>query len=107
MPRPEQPADQFGGYTIAVNQCDWGHVARKATWLYLVNVPSGLLTFPEPREPTHYVGCDTSWRRRQKESGRSITKACSAQQRRRTPPAFAEYLVSLARASVTPAGSGD
>lgn len=43
LPRPGDPPDQFGGYTILVNQCDWGHRAQKPTWLYIVGVPAQLL----------------------------------------------------------------
>jgi len=36
MPRPVEGTDSFGGYTILVNQSDFGHRAQKATWLYIV-----------------------------------------------------------------------
>lgn len=99
--------DRWGGVTIEVNQCDWGHVARKPTWLYLIGIREvGML--PERREPTHWVS-----------GGRSATRkgyggrrpahilACSAEQRRRTPIDFARWLVDLAaqaspRASKSP-----
>jgi hypothetical protein len=101
MARPGEEPDCWGGYTVEVSQCDWGHVARKRTWLYLINVPHSALMTPEPREPTHWISGGR---------GRAGKKAkttpvppgilvASAQQRRRTPPAFAEYLVSLARAA--------
>lgn len=38
LPRPGDPPDAWGGWTIRVNQSDFGHVARKPTWLYLVRV---------------------------------------------------------------------
>jgi len=52
--------------------------------------------FPEPREPTHW--CSGG---RTKRPGMGATvppgiKVCSAQQRRRTPVAFAEWLLELA-----------
>jgi hypothetical protein len=104
MARPGEAPDCWGGYTIEVSQCDWGHVARKLTWLYLVSVPGGALVTPPPREPTHWVsGFRSSTHRNPAhyaQNGSAVPdgiKVCSAQQRRRTPPAFAEYLVSLAR----------
>lgn len=93
--------DSFGGYTIELDQVEWGHVARKRTWLYLVGVPREALEAPPfpGREPTHWVSGGR--RHDRKGSGGIIPpgiKVCSAQQRRRTPPLFAEYLVRLARA---------
>jgi hypothetical protein len=100
LPPPGGLPDAWGGYTVEVCQVDWGHVARKRTWLYIVRVPRSALVFPPPREPTHWVAggrvASPTHRRTLVPPG---IKVCSAQQRRRTPPAFAEYLVSLARAS--------
>jgi hypothetical protein len=84
------------GYTVEVCQCDWGHVARKRTWLYLVGVPRSALQVPPSREPTHWASGSRTAKRGPVPAG---IKVCSAQQRRRTPPEFARYLVSLARAS--------
>src|SRR5690606_11793575 len=87
--------DSFGGYTVEVDQVEWGHVARKRTWLYLVGVPREALEAPPfpGREPTYWCSGGGT--------GRGKTppgiKICSAQQRRRTPPLFAKYLVKLAR----------
>jgi len=100
LPKPGEPPDRFGGYTIEVDQCDWGHVARKRTWLYLVRVPRPIV-FPTKREPTHWAsGYRATSAPNPKRTGSPVPpgiKICSAQQRRRTPPAFAEWLVSLAR----------
>jgi len=89
--------DVFGGFTVTVDQCDFGHVARKSTWLYMVGVDPRRVTVPAPRVPTHW--CSGG---RTKRPGMGATvppgiKVCSAQQRRRTPPLFAEWLVELAR----------
>jgi hypothetical protein len=87
--RLRHPPDAFGGYTIEVNQCDWGHCCRKPTWLYLVRVETEIAEWrPEPREPTHWI-----------DGGHDMPpgiKAASAQMRRRTPPLFAEWLVLMA-----------
>ncbi len=89
------------GETIEVEQVAWGHVARKRTWLFLVGVDrdvvaAGLRT---GGIPTHW--CWGTHTPGQKSTMPRGVKAASAQQRRRTPPLFAEWLVSLAR-SVTP-----
>lgn len=98
MPNPGDPPDAHGGYTIAVNQVEWGHCAKKPTWLYLVRVPREALE-PPPypgRQYTHWIGGSSqSGSQNKRLTG---IKACSAEQRRRTPPEFAAYLVRLARA---------
>ena len=100
LPRPGDPADAWSGYTVQVNQCDWGHPARKATWLYLVRVPPSLLETPAPGVPTHVIGGahrDYTWRGRQYK--RTALPTCPKRARILTPPLFAEYLVRLARAA--------
>lgn len=91
--------DHFGGYTIEVAQCEWGHVARKRTWLYLVGVPREALEAPPfpGRGPTHYASGGRTKSSRQGAPVPPGTKVCSAAQRRKTPTLFAEYLIRLAR----------
>ena len=96
-PPPGGCDDAWGGTTMIVNQCDWGHVARKPTWVYRVGVDTLRIMVPEPREPTHWC---SGGRTKRPGMGAAVPpgiKVCSAQQRRRTPPAFAEWLVALAR----------
>jgi hypothetical protein len=96
---PGQPPDPWGGQTIEVCQVDWGHVARKRTWLYFVGVDLSELEMPAPREPTHWVSGFHHPTRKGKASRAAPPgiKICSAEQRRRTPPLFAAWLVALAR----------
>lgn len=106
IPSPGYLPDEFGGFTIEVDQVEWGHVARKRTWLYFVGVPPRLIgppPFPN-RNPTHWISGFRSSKGRAypkhyKSRGCAVPegiKVCSAQQRRRTPPAFAEWLLDLA-----------
>lgn len=93
LPRPGRLPDAFGGITFEVSQCDWGHVARKRTWLYVVGLRGGRMPeAPPPREPTHWVSGGGTGRGRTPPG----IKVCSAEQRRRTPQFFAEWLVNVA-----------
>jgi hypothetical protein len=103
IPKPGELPDAFGGRTIEVCQIDWGHVARKRTWLYIVG-PAEIGPTPPAREPTHWCsGFRSSTHaspKRYKTNGCAVPpgiKVCSAQQRRRTPVAFAEWLIDIAR----------
>ncbi len=99
MPKPGE-RDAWG-YTIKVNQVDFGHVARKPTWLYIVGTPLEALSFPPPGIPTHWVSGfrstqPSSVKKKRHREAPPWIKFCSAEQRRRTPPAFAEWLVDVA-----------
>lgn len=90
------------GYALLVEQCSWGHVARKKTWLWLVGVDRSLALsgLRSGGKPTHWVSGGRNCK-----TGGSVPpgiKVCSAQQRRRTPVAFAEWLLSLARQARRP-----
>jgi hypothetical protein len=94
MPMPECLPDAHGGITVAVNQVDWGHACTKPTWLYVVG--GGLSAYPRRARgvPTHGI-----WYGSFERAGRAgpLLKGASKEIRRRTPPAFAEFLVGIAR----------
>lgn len=98
LPRPGEPADEWGGWTLEVEQVRWGHPARKRTWLYIVGTTE-VGEIPPPREPTHWI---SGGRGRVGKKAKTTPvppgiKVCSAQQRRRTPVDFAVWLIEIAR----------
>lgn len=82
-------ADHGIAPSLVVDQVRWGHACRKRTWLYFVGCRlDGEL--PPPREPTHWC---------RKQPGQVVPagiRMASKEIRRRTPIAFAEWLIELA-----------
>lgn len=89
IPKPGEPADLWGGYSIEVCQYHWGHKAEKKTWLYICGVDVRALP-PVPHRPgkPEFVV-------RPKQNGagaKFLTKA----EREHTPPDFAAWLLDVA-----------
>jgi hypothetical protein len=82
LPLPGEHADEWGGWTLGLFQCWFGHRWMKDTWLYILGCdPLDVPTLPFALKG-NYVRTDNN---------------ISANQRKATPPAFAEWLVALAR----------
>ena len=87
-------------WTCCVEQGHYGHPACKATWLYYVGPRPPELTWG----PSSGVRLDEGFhskaeRAAARASGRSPVKRLSTVQNIVTPPAFAELLISLAKAA--------
>ena len=94
------PRDKHGGFSIEVEQCWWGHHSRKRTWLYLVGIDPELVHVPPwcSPPPPRKISMRNDPRRR-KAYPRSNSDLFSPESRKRTPPAFARWLVDLAAQS--------
>jgi hypothetical protein len=83
LPEPgSNRLDAHGGFTIKIWQGTFGHLAEKNTLLYIVGIEPGSL----PQMPFHLLGG----------TGRKF-ESLSANQRKATPPAFAAWVVGLAK----------
>jgi hypothetical protein len=96
LPKPGEPADIFGGWTLPVSQSWWGHRAEKATWFYIVGLrPADVPDMPLVLgEASHVIG--TSGRRADGSRDKRRPE-CTKAEREHTPPALAAWLVEMAR----------
>jgi hypothetical protein len=85
--------DEFGGFTLSIDQHWFGHKARKRTWLYIVGIsPSDIPEYSINLAYPRYT-VNSCLRAGHPSRLPEITKA----EREHTPPDLARYLVSLAR----------
>ena len=95
LPRPGEFPDEFGGWTMEIQQYHWGHRAEKATWLYIVGcAPTDIP--PKPHRDGRATHCIRPTRKHPRLP--SVTKA----EREHTPPALAAWMVALAEKCKTP-----
>ena len=95
LPLPGGFPDRFG-WCVEVDQVAYGHKARKRTWLYVVGVSALRVRPRSGGTPTHCVNS----RKRD-----THLLELSSEGRRRTPQAFAEFLVEIARQTTGQAGA--
>lgn len=93
-------ADDLGGYTCCVEQAQYGHQARKATWLYANGVALPALLWG--RTPGDFVRLEPGFhsieeRRRAVKTG--ARQRLSKRQRAATPIAFRDLLLEIARST--------
>ena len=93
------PADSFGGMTCHVEQGHYGHISRKATWLYAVGVPLPSLRWGESEQRLHPVALERYGYEKARRigmmamvGGKDKTKIRNA-----TPREFRDVLVSMIR----------
>lgn len=84
--------DQYGGFTISVNQSWFGHQAQKKTLLYICGVSrSQVPSFPLSFDAIQYTVGGSS-----KKSNAGHKKNISKKKREATPYLFAAWLIQLA-----------
>lgn len=83
--------DEFGGWTLRINQHWFGHLAQKDTFLYIVGCsPSQIPSYPlNFSAVTHVISTSKRYKHKWKE--------CSVKQREATPVQLAEWLILLAQ----------
>lgn len=95
--------DEYGGWTLEVAQYDYGHSARKMTWLYIVGIAKNNIPPQPPRRSGKPI---TLWQSARTGSQaylrwmaqiREMGDAISRRKRFATPPDFADWLIQLAR----------
>ena len=86
--------DEYGGFTLSVDQFWWGHRARKRSWFYICGIePSEIPAYPIRFDAiTHTVS--TTMRR--KRDWFTPKPSISRKERSATPIALAEWLIELA-----------
>ena len=90
--------DEYGGWTLAVRQYDFGHVAAKKTWLYIVGVDPNVVMpmLPKRRIGTPHAGL---WTPEQKTVGRKRKRSPQKKGRNKlrihTPIRFAKFLIAV------------
>ena len=98
LPLPSPPSAgwlfQPRAWTLEIEQCRWGHKAKKNTWLLFVGIrPQDLPPIPGWIEPTHCVDDGAA-----RKAGRpSKWLKLRSDETHITPPAFARWLIECAK----------
>lgn len=89
LPLEGEFPDEFGGFTIEVDQYDFGHVAHKKTKLYICGIAMRELPPPPPTNtaPTDRSICGNV----------KGTKRCTQYQREYTPDLLIEFITEICR----------
>lgn len=93
LPRPCEPDDAFGGFTVSVKQVSWGHCSVKPTWLYFCKVDKQKVfdTIKTGGTPTRSCGFNPS--KQPKYAGR-LPRATPLEMLA-TPLDFAKWLIEM------------
>jgi len=94
-------ADDFGGWTCHVEQGHYGHISRKATWLYAVDTHLPELMWGSCGQRIHPVAMERYGYEKARRIGMMamIGGKDKTRLRNATPPEFRDLLLSLARST--------
>lgn len=94
-------ADGFGGWTCHVEQGHYGHMARKATWLYAVRCDLPELVWGPSEQRLSPIALERHGYAKARRSGvmAYVGGKDKARIRAATPPAFRDMLLSIARSA--------
>ena len=98
--------DFLGGWTCCVEQGHYGHLARKATWLYAHGVDLPSLRWGPTAGKLRLDDGFRSAEERRRAVKTGVCQRLSHRQRAATPPEFAELLLSIARSASATQRSG-
>lgn len=92
-------ADSFGGWTCCVEQGHYGHMSRKATWLYAVGCDLPSLTWGKSPQKIHPVALERHGYEKARRIGMMAMVGGKDKTRIRnmTPDPFRDVLISMAR----------
>lgn len=91
LPMPQEGYDQWGGYTIKVDQFWWGHRAKKTSFFYIVGCPAKALPpIPLRFDAITHTVCTP------KNKAHTGMKELSRPAREHTPPLLAKWMVETA-----------
>ena len=95
-------ADEFGGWTCHVEQGHYGHISRKATWLYAVGTDRPALIWGPSEQRIHPVALERYGYAKARRIGMMamIGGKDKTRIRNATPPEFRAVLLDLARSTV-------
>lgn len=97
LPKPRAFPDEFGGWTLHVNQVHFGHRARKPTWLYIVGVaPADLPPIPTGGIVTAAIG-NSRRRKGLRKGDPGYRPLVSKVEREATPLPLAQWLIHVAK----------
>lgn len=95
LPMPGKGVDEYGGYSVCVNQFWWGHKAEKNTLLYIVGVKEKELpAMPMKMDAVQHVVAQP--KRRENGTRDAIKKEITKKEREQTPVEFAKWLIEVA-----------
>lgn len=96
LPAPNEPGDPSRGFTLDVDQYWWGHRAQKRTWLYVVGCRRKDLP-PMPIRLGRAPRVVTNSHKANHPGHPGYRPRITNRERQATPPAFAAWLVEVAR----------